>query len=170
MKLNLPLRLVLGTLLFSAALQRAGYADGAPSPQQFASAAAEGNLFEIESAKLAMQRALNNDTKAFASDMIRDHTAAGGTLESAAKSQGVTLSPGLDDEHQKKLDALKVAPADSFDQAYLSTQVTAHEEAFALFQAYAKGGPDGALRNAANSVLPTLKMHNVRVHGLASPK
>ena len=53
---------------------------------------------------------------------------------------------------------------------HLSTQVTAHEEAFALFQAYAKSGPDGSLRNAANSILPTLKMHNVRVQGLASPK
>jgi putative membrane protein len=132
--------------------------------------AAVDNLFEIEAAKLAQQRALNNDTKAFAADMIRDHTPAGDSLAAAAKSESVDIPAKLDDEHQKKLDALKVVPAGDFDQAYLSTQVTAHEEALTLFQSYAKNGPDGALRNSANAILPTLKMHNVRVRGLASPK
>jgi putative membrane protein len=170
MRSILPLTLLMGTLLLIVSVvPRLAHADEVLGPQGFATAAIGANSFELQAAKLAQQRAVNKDTKDFASDMIRDHTPAGEMLAKAAKDQGINVSAALDPENQKKVDALKDVAAGDFDQAYLSTQITAHEDALKLFQSYSKGGPDGPLRNAANAILPTLKMHSVRVHLLASP-
>jgi putative membrane protein len=161
---------LVGALLFVVnVVPQVTLADEALTPQAFATAAIGANSFELQSAKLAQQRSLSKDTKDFATHMIRDHTHAGDMLAKAASNQGINVPAELDPENQRKLNALKIVAAGDFDQAYLSTQVTAHEDVLKLFQTYSKSGPDGPLRNAANAIMPTLKMHNVRVHLLASP-
>lgn len=82
----------------------------------------------------------------------------------------ISLPTGLDDEDTKKLAALKGASEADFDQAYLSTQVTARENAVALFTAFAKDGPDGPIKNFAANSIGTLRTHTVKVHGLTGSK
>lgn len=43
-------------------------------PAQFASIASVSNMFEIESSKLAREKASSDEVKAFAEQMIADHT------------------------------------------------------------------------------------------------
>jgi putative membrane protein len=74
----------------------------------------------------------------------------------------------LDVEHQQKVESLQNSDPANFDQAYLSAQVTAHQDAFALFEAYAKDGPEGRLKNTASKILTDLHMHLTRVQGLTS--
>jgi len=137
-------------------------------PEVFAQKAAVSNMFEIEAAKIAVEKGRDETAKAFARDMISDHGKAAGELLKAADSQKITLPTALDVEHQKKLDALKAASTTDFDQAYLSTQVSAHEEAVILFDGYAKKGAAGALKSFAETTLGTLRTHNVRIHGLTT--
>lgn len=73
---------------------------------------------------------------------------------------------GLDEQHRKQLDALKAASEKDFDQAYLSTQVLAHEEAVKLFDECAQSNNAGALKSFAEKTLGTLRAHSVRIHGL----
>ncbi|WP_426240323.1 DUF4142 domain-containing protein [Pararhizobium sp. DWP1-1-3] len=137
------------------------------TPQAFAQKAAISNTFEIEAAKLVLQRGNDASAKTFAKDMIADHERAGLDLAQAAREEKFQLKAGLDDEHRQKLNALKASPDGDFDQAYLSTQVSAHESVVELFAEYAQQSPGGPLKSFAEKTLGTLRAHNVRIHGLA---
>jgi len=129
------------------------------STETFVSKAATANLFEVEAGKLALQRGKDPKAQEFAQQMVTDHQAAGSKLQEVATADGVTLPQELDDEHTKKLDALKTASDADFDQAYLSTQLTGHQQTVALFDDYAQHGPKGEVRDTAEALLPTLRMH-----------
>ncbi len=130
------------------------------TPQQFADKAANANMLEIETSKLALKTSKNKDVLAFAQKMVTDHTKAGAAFKTAvAKVDGVTAPKELDADHQKKVDDLKAkAPAD-FDAAYISLQKDAHSEAVSLFDSYAKNGSDATLKAFATDTLPTLQAH-----------
>lgn len=145
---------------------RAG--DGEGAKQDFAQKAAVSNIFEIEAAKIEISQGRAVAAKQFAQDMLRDHGRAAGLLSAAARNDGVTVSQSLDAQHQQKIDALKNSDPANLDQAYLSTQVTAHQQTYELFVAYAKEGPDGPLKNAAVTMLPDLHMHLTRVQGISN--
>ena len=69
------------------------------------------------------------------------------------------LPTALDSEHQQMLDELKAKGGKDFDSSYDEIQVKAHEDAVALFDAYAKGGDDPELKKWAGKTLPHLKEH-----------
>lgn len=137
-----------------------------PASQDFAEKAAVSNTFEIEAAKLVLDRGKDPAAKTFAADMISDHEQAGIALANAAGEEHVQLPAGLDDEHREKLEALKSSSDQDFDQAYLSTQISAHEEAVSLFEHYAKNSSGGPLKSFAEKTLGTLRTHTIRIHGL----
>ncbi|EPE96614.1 DUF4142 domain-containing protein [Rhizobium grahamii] len=143
-------------------------ADDTATKQDFAEQASMSNMFEIEAAKIEIANGRATDAKQFAQDMLRDHGKAASPLADAAKKDGVTVSQSLDAEHLEKLDALRKSDAANLDQAYLSTQITAHQQAYELFEAYSKDGPDGQLKNTAAKMLPDLHMHLTRVQGMAN--
>jgi putative membrane protein len=138
--------------------------DGAA--QKFAQDAAMSNRFEVEAAKIALDVGRDQSAKDFAQDMLDDHSRSLAELEKAAEAEKVSLPTEQDAGTKEKLQALRDASANDFDQAYLSTQVAAHEDAVHLYDTYAKGGPEGALKNYASRTVGTLRTHNVRIHGL----
>jgi putative membrane protein len=143
-------------------------ADDSAAKQAFAEKASTSNTFEIEAAKIEIAKGKATDARQFAQDMLKDHGKAAPLLVDAAKQDGVTVPTSLDADHQQKLEALKQSDAANLDQAYLSTQVTAHQQAYQLFQSYSKSGPDGQLKNTATKLLPDLHMHLTRVQGMAN--
>jgi putative membrane protein len=121
------------------------------------------NAFEIESSRLALEKASSDDVKAFAQQMIKDHTKAGEDFK-AALEQGQTTSATTAGDRLQPADAghlkeLQDASGADFQARYIKMQVDAHKEAVALFSAYAGNGDDPALREFAKKTLPTLKMH-----------
>jgi putative membrane protein len=134
----------------------------------FAARAAMSNMFEIEAARVEISGGKADDAKQFARDMIRDHGKAGPLLGDAAKRDGIELPAALDAQHTDKLTALRQSDAAYLDQAYLSTQVTSHEEAVNLFDSYSKQGPDGQLKRTAAKILPDLRVHLTRIRGLTA--
>jgi len=134
----------------------------------FAARVASSNAFEIESSQMALDKTQTPDVRAFAEQMIADHTAAGEKFTAAAASDGVAAPTALMPDHQAQIDALGQTAADSFDQAYLGAQVAAHTEAVELFDAYSQQGEAGALKTFAAETLPTLQSHLTHVEGLAA--
>lgn len=128
-------------------------------PQQFVDLAGVSNLFEIESSNVALEKAQSEDLRAFAQQMIDDHTAAGERMMTAADEAGVTVPTALDAEHQQKLDQLNEASAEEFDQLYATMQVEAHEQAVMLFEGFAESGEEETLAAFAQETLPTLQEH-----------
>ncbi|MBN9982599.1 DUF4142 domain-containing protein [Rhizobium laguerreae] len=155
-------------LLFVAAPAFAADDAARQKAVDFATRAAMSNMFELKAAEIEVSKGAAEDAKQFAGDMLKDHGRAGPILADAAKEDGVQLPAGLDDEHKKKLEALQQSDPQNLDQAYLSTQVTAHQEAVAFFSDYSKNGRDGALKRASQKILPDLRMHLTRIEGLTS--
>jgi putative membrane protein len=133
----------------------------APSAEDFVNKVAISDMFEIQSSQLALSKQPDKDTKPFAQQMVTDHQKTSKELKSLVDGGKVkaTLPSGLDAEHQKMLDDLKSKNGKEFDQSYDQIQVKAHQDAVALFSAYAKGGDDPELKKWAAKTLPNLERH-----------
>lgn len=131
------------------------------STEQFVQMATVSNMFEIESSELAVENAQSDDVKEFAQQMIEDHTAAAEKMQTVLQSSdaGASMPDELDEKHAAILEELQGTDSESFDAAYVDAQVQAHQEAVALFSAYAENGEDEALKSFATETLPTLEEH-----------
>ncbi len=117
------------------------------------------NAFEIQSSRLALEKASTPAVKTFAQRMIDDHTKAGAKFAEAVKAAGIT-PPGdsLNERHQAILESLSGA-TDNFDTAYMQAQLQAHREAVSLLSTYAEGGDNEPLKAFVEKTLPALKGH-----------
>lgn len=111
---------------------------------------------------------MEEEVKAFAEQMVTDHTKAAQDLTPAAEQEGLTPPAELDAKHQEMLDGVAAAEGEAFDAAYVKAQVSAHDEAVALFEGYSTGGPDGALKDFATATLPVLQQHQQHIKELAA--
>jgi putative membrane protein len=135
----------------------------------FVNTAASAGKFEIDSSKLALDKATSNDVKTFARMMIKDHTKAGKRLMAIVKKEGgmppsETLAPA-DADAMKQLNAASGA---DFDKTYVSLQEKAHMDAVALFKNYSADPDDKRLGRFAKRTLPTLEMHLDHVKKLSA--
>lgn len=131
-----------------------------PSTGDFVEKAAIGDLFEIQSSELALQRG-DPATKTLAEHIISGHRKTSQELAELVTSGKVkdTLPTALDSEHQEKLDKLKALQGAEFTKQYLTDLVDGHKEAVSLFERYAAGGDNPALKTWAAKTLPALKSH-----------
>src|SRR5215218_6651451 len=100
------------------------------STQEFVTKVAISDMFEIQSSKLAEGKG-NQNIRAFARQMVTDHTKTTQELKSLVGKVKVKLPTQMDTEHQQKLAKLQKSGSD-FDSTYASMQVTAHERAVKL--------------------------------------
>ncbi len=132
-----------------------------PNTSDFVKDVAISDMFEIQSSQLAREKATAANVKAFANQMISDHQKTSSELKSIVQAGSVKaeLPGGLDGAHQRKLDRLKSLDGGDFTKAYDDDQVQAHKSAVDLFDRYAKGGDNEALKEWAAKTAPTLKSH-----------
>ncbi|MEO7150978.1 MAG: DUF4142 domain-containing protein [Burkholderiaceae bacterium] len=121
--------------LFAATLFLAanGAAAQAPSDAQIASIVVTANQVDIDAGKLAESKAHAKDVKAFAKQMITDHTGVNKQAVALVTKLKVTpednptsqsLKKGGDD-NLKKLKALRAAV---FDKAYIDHEIAYHQQ------------------------------------------
>jgi putative membrane protein len=131
----------------------------APKTEDFIKEAAMSDMLEIEAAKVAQQKG-DADDKKFADMMITDHTKTGTELKSLTPADLKAAIPAsLDASYQKKVDKLRDTKPEDFASEYDSMQVSAHKDAVSLFERYAKGGDNAALKDWAGKTLPALRHH-----------
>jgi putative membrane protein len=162
----------------SAFAQSAGEKTGAnsalgisPSTADFVKEAAMSDMTEIAASKIGQERG-NAEEKAFAGQMITDHTKTSSELKQLVSSGDVKAEiPGaLDSSSQSKVDKLKNAKPDDFSSTFDSMQVSAHKDAVSLFERYAKGGDNPKLKDWAGKTLPHLQHHLEMAQSLGKKK
>jgi putative membrane protein len=142
------------------AKQAAAPAMATPSTSTFLANTAVANLFEIESSKVALTKTKNDKIKAFANQMVTDHTGAGTKFKQAVTEAKLTPpAEKLDAKHQALLGDLQKKDGTAFDAAYVKAQSDGHVETVAMFEAYAKSGDNARMKQFASDMLPTLKAH-----------
>ncbi len=134
---------------------------------EFFPSAASAGMLEIETSKLALQTSQNADVKAFAQQMVDDHTKAAAELKTLAASKSITLPTAMSKHHQMMYDHLKdEKPGKDFDSAYQNTQVVAHKEAVTLFAKASTDSKDPEVKAWASNTLPTLQHHGAMAKDL----
>jgi putative membrane protein len=133
----------------------------APKTEDFVKEVAVSDMFEIESSKLAQQKAGAAPVKTFAGQMVTDHTKTSTELKGLVSGGNVKaeVPAAMDSSHQSKLDKLKGLNGADFDKQYVSDQQGAHKDAVDLFERYAKGGDNAELKTWAGKTVPALKHH-----------
>jgi len=122
--------------------------------------AASGDMLEIQSSQVALQRSANPAVRSFAQMLIADHSRMSQQMMAAASAAGLTPPPpALQPPHAQMLQQLQATPAGSFEMAFQQMQIAAHQEALALHQNYASGGDVPALRAVAASAVPVIQQH-----------
>jgi putative membrane protein len=97
--------------------------------QQIAKVTDSVHSAEIEQARLAQKKTTNEQVRHFASMMIEQHTQARQQQSALNLSPADSaLSEQLTTQSQATLDALKSKQGSDFDQAYLQSQITAHQQ------------------------------------------
>jgi len=129
----------------------------------FVESTAVGDLYEIRSGTIALQRGQSEAVRLAARQMINDHMTSTHQLQAALEmneTKGVPAPPAaLDSRREGMIRHLMEASDDSFDRVYLDQQVMAHEETVTLMQGYGSGGDNSQLRSFALSSVPVVARH-----------
>lgn len=134
--------------------------------KNFVEKAAITDMFEIESAKLALTQSKVKAVKDFAQMMIDAHTATTAELKPLAAAAKVEPPTQLDNDHMAKLDDLKNAKVEDFDDKYIDQQTDAHENALNLLKDFAANGKDAGLQAFASKTAPAVDAHLQQVKAL----
>lgn len=122
--------------------------------------AGASDMYEIESSRLAAQRAERPEVREMAQRLIADHTRSTEMVMAAARADGVIAPPPrLKPRQRSMIRQLERARGRMFDRMYLSQQIPAHREALTLHRNYARMGRGDDLRRAASGIVPVVEGH-----------
>lgn len=137
--------------LFAADLERAD--------KSFVKNAYQDGLAEVKAGEMALGKTANADVKAFAQQMVTDHTAANTDLKTIADGKKVEVASEPSMVAKGKTKLLDAKSGGDFDKAYAGDMVSDHKKAVALFEKEASEGKDTDVKAFAAKTLPTLKSH-----------
>lgn len=125
----------------------------------FVNKAAQSGQYEVLTGGLGKSKGTAPPTKAFATQMVTDHTKSGEELKALAQKKGLQVPTELADKQKQQMKMLESTGSGAFDKAYAKDNVMAHEEAVALFRKASQDAADPDLKAFAGRTLPTLEHH-----------
>jgi putative membrane protein len=135
------------------------------TPEKFASEAAAIGKAEIELSELALENSQDEQVRAYAERMVKDHKAADAKLKKIVAQEQLPVSRASDPRHEavkRKLASLK---GEAFDREYKKEMAKGHDKAVALFEAASQDAQmPSELKEFAASTLETLEEHQEQAH------
>lgn len=126
----------------------AAKAQTADDDKQFLVKANQADVNEIKISQLAEQKASDPRVKAFATKMVKEHTALETAMKPYAEKWMVQGAPDLDDSHKSKYEKLSGLSGKDFDKEYMDAMVSDHDDAESLFKKEIKDTKDMKFRKA----------------------
>jgi putative membrane protein len=130
-----------------------------PAAQDFLMKAAEGDLSEIEMARIALQKSSNKDVRDYANMMQSDHTRALEDLTDLMKDKNVSQPGRVPPDVQKDIDIMNGLSGPEFDREFINRMVEDHKKTIEMFQERAAVVQDRDVKKYAEDLLPKLEMH-----------
>ena len=135
--------------------------------RQFVEKAAIGDMYEIQSSQIVLDKLQNREFQDFARTIVDDHTKASNEMKSIVQGAGNLQVPTqLDDKHKRMVDQLKSASGADLARQYKSQQIQAHQDAVKLYQDYSRQGDHQRLKQFAEATLPKLQQHQQMAQAL----
>lgn len=126
---------------------------------EFLKKVTNSGMAEIQLAKLAQQKATIDAVKNFAAMLERDHTAVNQQVKSLADQRNEAVPATISDDKQKMYTDMEKMTGKAFDKNYISMMVKSHNDGISLFEDTRSNASDIDVKNFADKILPTLKMH-----------
>jgi putative membrane protein len=126
---------------------------------EFAVAAADGGMLEVQLGELAQTNGASAGVKEFGKTMADEHGKANAELKALAASKNITLPGALSDKCQKKYNDLVEKKGADFDKDYIDLMVSDHKDDIDKFEKEADKGNDADVKTWASGKLPTLRHH-----------
>jgi predicted outer membrane protein len=120
---------------------------------------ASANLAEIESGKMAAQKAQNSEVKSFAQKMVQDHTKMLEDLKSLAKSKGVALPTNAPAKEMAQSKLLERKSGAEFDKDYMEHMVKDHEKDVKESENIAAKAKDPQFKSAVQQANAKIREH-----------
>jgi putative membrane protein len=146
-------------LLFGSAQAQNDGARLTDADRTFLQKAAQANMAEVQTGKLAQQKAADGEVRKFGQKMEQDHGKSLKTIQGIARSKGVDLPEAPDEAHQAQADMLRRASGKEFDMMYVKNAgVADHKAAKQLYEQGKKSG-DADIKAYATKTLPDIEHH-----------
>jgi putative membrane protein len=150
--------------------EKPGAAQQQISTEEYVAKAGAGDLFEVETGKLAAGKGTSGSLKQFGRMMVQAHSASADKVkQAAAKTMKDKVPAAKMNSHQLAMTKrLMDAEGREFDRLYIDAQIAAHREALQLHRGYAAGGADAELKKAAAEIAPIAEKHLAEARRLAN--
>jgi putative membrane protein len=119
----------------------------------------EGDLFEIQGGKLALDKATTSEVKTLADRLIKDHTQSLKDAAKVAKKLGIDVPSEPSPVQQWALKAVATFTGKEFDRQYSDLEVKDHMEDIDQTSDEVDEGCNHDIRALAKDDLPMLKEH-----------
>jgi putative membrane protein len=133
MKMRIGMRCAAAGLSLVLGIGTAVAQDTTSDDKKFLKEAAEGNLVEINLAKLALEKSGDANVKKFAQKMIKDHEMLIVSMKPLNRKLGVKEPSGPPLTARAKYEELKLKSGISFDRAYVEAMVKDHNDDLKAF-------------------------------------
>lgn len=120
---------------------------------------AHANLAEIDTGRMALEKAKSPQVKSFAQQMIDEHTTALKEVQQLGQKKQLTLPTETDFQHKAIGAALRLLSGDTFDKQYIrQVGIKDHRRTVDLLQK-AQRSTDADLKAHADKMLPIVQRH-----------
>jgi putative membrane protein len=120
---------------------------------------------ELALSRVAADRATNPQVRAFAADMVREHTSANSEITALAQRKGVALAADGAQDRQKTESKWTDKPVGGFDEDYVDAAISNHKKTIDELED-AVDSKDPEIAALANKLLPTVRAHLAHAQNL----
>jgi len=121
---------------------------------------AVANINEIAAGKIAVSKSQNADVKAFAQQMIDDHSKSLSEVQALAQTKGVTLPTEPDAKHKAMAAKLEKLSGADFDKEYMKNGGLAdHKMVHSTLMKDQKAAKDPDVKALADKTIPVVAQH-----------
>jgi putative membrane protein len=158
-------KLVSAAIVSLSALAGAAFAQSAPDDAQIAGIVVAANTVDINAGKLAQKMTKDAEVKAFAKQMVSDHTAVNKQAGALVKKLKVTpqdsdLSKSLKQGGADNIAKLKPLKGKEFDKAYIDHEVEYHQAVIdAMDKTLIPGAQNAELKETLVKTRPAFVAH-----------
>lgn len=128
--------------------------------------AIQRGIAELEMARLAETRAEAEPVRAFAKRMLEEHGRLNERLTQAARTIGVDIPTGPNENEAAVIERLKTLQGAAFDEVYSVGVAQEHMRHFNLYARMAGYASEPELRQIGKEVSPVLEQHQVAAQAL----
>jgi len=127
--------------------------------EQWLTMSIEGDLFEIQGGRLALQKSQLPEVRNLANTLIQDHTKSLQDATELAQKYGIDVPTEPSPTQQWELQVVAQFSGTQFDQWYSSLEVADHKQDIKEAQDEVQDGCNGEFKSDASDEIPTLQHH-----------